>query len=236
MKTLYLYWGGRPLSYLRFLTVKSFRKHNPEWKIEVYYPVSPVEATTWTTQEQRAPYDGEDWFSKLDAELKPFNMESIGCSNALPEVHKSDIFRLWVLHEYGGVYSDFDILYTKPFPDFPKRLYCLHPDGHYAVGLLGAERGDPIFKRLLESAKKLDAAKYQSYGATLWNKELQVAPSGWNIPKELVYPCDWQDAQKLFTESLDLPDETIGLHWFGGVGEQDINTGSTIDNIVKELA
>lgn len=238
-KTLYLYWGGQNLSWLRFLTVKSFAKHNPDWEIVVYYPFSPTKGTIWTTFEQRTVYKGEDFFTKLAeyAELRPFNMASIGSDNDMTEVHKSDIFRLWILAEHGGLYSDFDILFIKPMPDISKklRLFCHHPDGHYAVGFLAAKRGDDMYKSLLEKAVSITPAKYQSLGATLWNEYLQSEPDGWNIPATLVYPIGWQHADELFKEELGLPDESIGVHWYAGNSESKFADNSTIGNIVREL-
>jgi hypothetical protein len=35
-KTLHTYWGGDSMSYLRYLTLASFRKLNPDWKIFLY--------------------------------------------------------------------------------------------------------------------------------------------------------------------------------------------------------
>lgn len=241
--TLYLYWGGRPLSWLRYLTVKSFRLHNPKWNVKVYYPVKPTVGNKWHTSEQTVAYEGKDWFPELDAELIPFDMGTLGVSNDIPEVHKSDLFRLWVIHEHGGLYSDFDILYTKPFPEFKGTLYCWHPDGHYSVGLIGGNKGSKVYKKLLEASRDTDASKYQSYGSTLWGKVLNN-PKGWNIPKSLVYSYGWQDVEKLFTESAELPDDAIGIHWYGGSEvagkwENELTpehtTESTIGNIIKEL-
>lgn len=241
--TLYLYWGGKNLSWLRYLTVKSFRKHNPDWSIKVYYPTKPTIGNKWHTSEQTVIYDGKDWFPELDAELIPLDMETIGVSNDLPEVHKSDLFRLWVIHKNGGVYSDFDILYTKPFPEFSGTLYCWHPDGHYSVGLIGGNKGSKVFAKLLEASIGIDANKYQSYGSTLWGKVLKK-PNGWNIPKDLVYSYGWQEVERLFTEDSVLPKDAIGVHWYGGSEiagrwENELTpeniTESTIGSIVKEL-
>lgn len=244
MNTLFLYWGGRNLSWLRYLTVKSFKRHNPEWKIKVYYPVKPTIGSKWHTTEQSVGYDGQDWFSELDAEPLPFDMETIGFSNDIPEVHKSDLFRLWVIHEYGGVYSDFDILYTKPFPEVKGTIYCWHPDGHYSVGLIGGEKGSKLYADLLSMSKESGNNKYQVYGSTLWGK-LDAQPEGWNIPKNLVYSYGWQDVERLFTKTEKLPEEAIGVHWYGGSElagwwENRIAPGnipsSTIGKIIKEYA
>jgi hypothetical protein len=248
-KTLFLYWGSRKLSWLRYLTVVSFAKHNPDWDIKVYYPTQPTIGNTWTTDEQIVTYTGDDYFDKLSkyAEVIPFDMKEVGMSNDKPEVHKSDLFRLWALVKYGGLYSDFDILYTKPMPEIKGKLYCRHPDGHYAIGLIGCSAGDKEFNGLLELAKLANGSKYQSLGSTLWGKGLEdVKLDGWNIPENLVYSYNWNNAEKLFTENGGLPKEAVGIHWYGGsivsgqwenklTPENYLEYDSTICNIIKEL-
>ena len=220
-KVLFLYWGGRKLSWLRYLTVLSFKKHNPDWDIKVYYPTQPTVGNSWATDEQIVKYEGDDYFANLSeiAELLPFDMGQVGKSNDMAEVHKSDIFRLWTLVNFGGVYSDFDILFTKPMPDISKKkmLYSHHPDGHYAIGLLGCEAGNDTFNGILEVAKLATGSKYQSYGSTMWGRALEdVKLKGWDIPKNLVYSYNWKEAEQLFTESKGLPKGAIGIHWYGG--------------------
>lgn len=249
-KTLYLYWGGKKLSWLRYLTVVSFKRHNPDWDIKVYYPAVPSEIGSWGSGEHRVAYEGGDWFEKLSeyAELIPLDMKDIHFSNSLPEVHKSDVFRLWALYTMGGVYSDFDILYFKPIPSPAGRWFCLHPDGHYAIGLLAARPNDPLYKKLLVASRRETGNKYQSYGSTLWQKVTDGhEPAGWNIPKSFVYCCDWQHAASLFTSHPPVPGEAIGLHWYGGSVDSGqwenrlepstvSNHRSLIHDLVKEYA
>lgn len=248
-RTLFLYWGGRKLSWLRYLTVVSFAKHNPDWEIKVYYPVVPAVSHTWKTKEQTIQYVGEDYTHKLTeyAELIPFDVETLGFSREMPEVHKSDVFRLWALHEHGGVYSDFDILYVKPMPRVKVRWYSRHPsEGHFSVGLLAAPKNDNLYAELLELARNsTGTTKYQVFGATLWHR---VADDrlieGWNIPTNFVYSCNWREAEKLFTSNEDLPPDAVGVHWFAGaMGEWESKLtpetyegyDSTISNLIKEI-
>lgn len=216
-KVLYLYWSGQPLSWLRYLTVFSFKKQNPDWQVKVYYSKETNLFAFWNTGEQNLVYKGKDYFPKLSklAEIEVFDPAVVGFGN-IHEVHKSDLFRLWVLHKYGGVYSDFDILYTKPMPEVTQRWFHKDMDGDYCIGLLAAESGDTVLKYLLEQAKlRTYTNKYQAYGSRLWRVMLEGSElEGWNIPKNLVYSCYWAELEKLLTE--DLPDDAVGIHWFGG--------------------
>mgnify|MGYP000863621701 CR=1 FL=1 len=39
-KIVHFYWGkNNPLTFLQYLSVVSFREHNPGWKIKIYYPL-----------------------------------------------------------------------------------------------------------------------------------------------------------------------------------------------------
>lgn len=248
-KVLYLYWGGQPLSWLRYLTAKSFNKHNPDWQIKVYYPTEPTDHVSWESEENPLEYKGKDYFQHLEeiAELLPFDMKKVGMDNRASEVHKSDVFRLWVLHQFGGVYSDFDIIYTKPIPVFDERVYYHDKEDYYAVGFLAAKKNDPLYKELLNTAPLITANKYQVFGATMWGNKLTEEPEGINLPKNFIYSYDWTDVKGLFTKNKKLPKDAVGVHWYGGSAiarewENDLTPenvheyDTTITNLIKELA
>ena len=48
-KIFHVYWGGGVMPYIRFLTVKSFMKYNPDWEIMFWYPKYPSTHVTWPT-------------------------------------------------------------------------------------------------------------------------------------------------------------------------------------------
>ena len=86
-KKIYLYWGASPLSYLRYLTVASLSRLNPDWEITVYTGGHNAPAE-WTTGEQAGQYTGPDYLPhcgelpnvtmKLvtDAKYAKFDMDS----------------------------------------------------------------------------------------------------------------------------------------------------------------
>ena len=117
-KLLHLYWDGSPLSYLNLLTVFSFNKYHVGWKINVFCPIKRNDNISWTGPEQKTKYNGIDYFNELknivnvnihyiDTDLLPFNHKDAS------EVIKSDFFRLFILNKFGGLWSDFDIIYTN---------------------------------------------------------------------------------------------------------------------------
>lgn len=234
-KILTLYWGGN-LSYLRYLTILSFKKLNPQWHINVFYPAFPTSNVSWKTGEQSGSYLGANYFPMLEefADLIPFSMESIGFSDLMPEVHKSGVVRAWALSEYGGLYSDMDILYVKPFkidPVFNLIISYDEVNTSFSDGFIGCSiQGKSFFKNFLDSFYKFKLTNinkemgYQALGPSVWNNLVQKSnypPDVWNIPMSLVYHYDSFHIDDIFSEnSNDLntlfPEESIGCHWYGG--------------------
>ena len=53
-KIVHFYWGNEKLSYLRYMSVYSFRKLNPDWKIKIHVPGAlSMIAPTWGSNEQK---------------------------------------------------------------------------------------------------------------------------------------------------------------------------------------
>ena len=66
-KVIHFYWGGKKLSYLRFLSILSFRKLNPDWVIKVHIPsVVTTTPPAWDTMHQKNSNIGKDYFKHLE--------------------------------------------------------------------------------------------------------------------------------------------------------------------------
>jgi hypothetical protein len=235
-KTLFLYWGrNKPLSYLRYLTVKSFMNLNPDWKVTVYYPKDTCFMEDWDTGEQSwYKPRGENYFYGLIKEqneklqIKEFNFAAeMGIPNDTPEVIKSDILRLYLLHKEGGVWSDFDILYIKPI----SKLMIAHSDMSYnsyicfktyhSIGfLMGAFDNhlySSLYREAIEILNKKSNIDYQRIGSRLFKEQRveQYAAVG-NLYQVTVYPVAYNEVEKLFHFDMADLSASIGVHWFGG--------------------
>ena len=122
-KILHLYWDKSNFSYLNLLTVLSFNKYHYGWKINVYCPLKPNKVKSWKGNEQKDEYIGKDYFNELvkidnvfihDIDFDLLNFKY----NEASEVIKSDFFRLYILNKYGGLWSDFDIIYTNSIEEY----------------------------------------------------------------------------------------------------------------------
>jgi hypothetical protein len=236
----HFYWGGGPLSYLRFLSVQSFKKQNSDWKIKVHQPVINSRAPgTWVSNIKQ---DFRHQISALDVAVVEHNFDSYGFSNQAHEVHKSDFLRWRLLASEGGVWSDIDIFYTKPIECLEENnlqhanidvaLCPLKPPHKHTVGFMLASQNNEFYRYISELAlANYNPEVYQCMGSDLINSRFESFESfNHQFPnnqfaflnKKSVYvitsktidqfyqPVD-QKLTKKFNNS-----QVIGYHWFGG--------------------
>jgi hypothetical protein len=241
-KIAHFYWGAKKLSYLRYLTIFSFHKYNPDWKIILYIPSTVNENIPWISHEQLVPYIGSDYFSLLNS--LPIEKKTITTKESLSEVHKSDILRLYLLSKYGGLWSDMDILYIKPIDLDLSYDVCISRNDVYGYGvgfLLAASNNKFFFSLYEEALNKVEDVDYQAFGANLYNKKFPHISNieeafnirVCNISMDKISPFDANNIDEIFQEvGKLLPEHCIGLHWFGGhpkSGEiQNILTPETV--------
>jgi glycosyltransferase involved in cell wall biosynthesis len=235
-KILHLYWDGSPLSYLNYLTVLSFNNYHQNWKIVIYMPIKKTENITWKSHEQKLRYTGKCYLDDLkyvkNVSIQKVDLDKIGFKNDASEVIKSDYFRYYILHKHGGVWGDFDIIFTDSiekkmsFVEDIVIFRCFKDYYYYPIGFFIAQPNNKFFKYLMEeSIKNYDPNEYQSIGAVMWNK---LFPSVDDIYKknlgqikicdhEFYLPWAWNELDEfLEKEENILPRNNIGIHWFNG--------------------
>jgi len=221
----FLYWGNKKLSFLRYLTIYTFAKFNPGWNIYLYLPTQLYTGkNVWVSKEQRDSYAGRDYSELLESvpnlKVIRIDMETLGFSNKIPEVFKADIVRNYLIHAYGGIFIDTDILFTKPL-DFPDvDVILCRNKVHYSIGLIGGTKKNIVFKRLFRASKTaFDFDDYQVYGTKLWGRiGFPAKYKYYNLPMDLLYSVKPFCIPDIYEESyrVDLPKEAIGIHWYGG--------------------
>ena len=128
-RVAFTYWSGK-MSYLHYLSLKSFKYLNPDWKIILYQPKFPYNGeNTWTTLEHSTKYTGKDYSQqalKLDINIITVDLSEIGFRNDVPEVFKSNYVTYYILVNDGGVYFDMDVLFIKPMNelDLKNKIIC----------------------------------------------------------------------------------------------------------------
>jgi mannosyltransferase OCH1-like enzyme len=234
-KILHVYWGGGNFHYLRFLTIKTFIKYNPDWEIIFMYPKQVSNNLTWWNPEQKYTTHCTDFLPevmKLPITKTEIDFKKYGFSNKMSEVHKSDFIRLLQLSTVGGVWSDMDIIYFKPMTSLSfnnpenkhiETFYCDHNYGH-SVGFLMACQGNKFFGKLIEIAQKEHTPlEYQSMGAIIYKKYFSTSEAinaltpAMNIPMDVVYAHDATYFAEILTNAKPkFTKESIGLHWYAG--------------------
>ena len=234
------YWGrDKPLSWLRWLTVKTFAMLNPDWRVIVWSPRNAGSPPPWKTKEHvHYTWEGEDWLKRISE--AGANVEAreapIGDFPALSEVHRSDLLRWRLLHTMGGFWSDIDIIYFRPMTELQAdmtadALLCWGETDELkdwqAIGFLAGAPGCKLFKEMEQvglALTKTPNLGYQDLGTHLLNRfalpgatEAAGSRIG-QISQYAVYPFKTVKGQMgvLWNrhQELDLRESTIGVHWF----------------------
>jgi hypothetical protein len=263
-KTAHFYWGGDKLSYLRFLSVETFRNQNPDWNILVHVPtVVSTAAPAWQSFHQKNVNIAHNYFDQLttidNVKIVTHDFVEYNFDNQVHEVHKSDFLRWRLLNEYGGVWSDIDILYTKPMQSLPENcqqnsnvdtaLCPLSQARKHTVGFLLSSKHNDFFQYIGEQARKrYNPEVYQCMGSDLINsgfetfESLQAQFPNNNflfLNKNCVYSITSNEIG-LFYQEVDRnvqkklhSKSTIGFHWFAGHPQsqefENILTHSNVD-------
>lgn len=229
-KILHLYWGADKMSYLRYLTVKSFIHHNPDWRVVLWQPLKPSVRRTWDSNQLEYEVNCDDWTDKiteLPVEMHKVDFSVWGFSNDMSEVHKSDYLRLYLLTYWGGVWSDMDIIYIKPITHLKVNTKdnadkdTFVSIGHYghSAGFLMSRRGSAFFKEMMVRAEEeYNPKEYQGIGATMFNKLYPKAvPGAVDIGMEAVYAHNALDVKNIIGGTTSrFTKHSIGIHLYLG--------------------
>lgn len=239
-KIAHFYWGrNKPLSFFRSLTVRTFALLNPDWQLKLWVPKVTSLESEWTTGEQPNHYDGDCYLDDLgnlsNVQLLEFDFDKICIPSTLPEVHKSDLLRWYLLGVEQGLWSDMDIIYTQPmsnvidcFKDAGLCRYDAIPGDtrlYQAIGFLTSEGfwGHGFFYALfvngMRKLKSMDTA-YQAYGALLLDEFLEKwkgEPVTYIDPHRVYLHRTYKSIKRYWEPgTLKRRPETIGFHWYGG--------------------
>lgn len=199
-KRMFFYWGARDLPFLRYMSVYSFQKLNPDWEVKYYMPIKVSRHQPWPDKQfesrKNRCKDYTNYLSRLNIKPTIFDFEAIGLSNDLNEIHKSDLLRYELLAQQGGAWADMDILFTKPMDQLlcnkqksaaTAFYYHGREDGvdtgnpkNHAIGFLMSSSNNKYFTDVAKVAKQNFLAKkrarkgYQCVGADLLNRHFPL--------------------------------------------------------------
>jgi len=182
------------MSRLQTFTVTTFHKHNPDWNINLYMPIQEYSGNANYVPD----YTGEDYFplvTQLDyVNIKMIDLNDYGISPDLHNILRSDILRYHMLYNFGGVWSDFDVLWLRPMEHLPKIVghsdfnvtICMfdgdkvHSQYHHNISILVSSPKHPFYRTIIDRCNyiqshflnELKGTGHQAYGTVLWNEML----------------------------------------------------------------
>jgi len=252
------FWAAKRMSWMRYMTLRTFRYHNPDWQIVLYLGDADG-GKGWKSSEtmDSQTYLGTDYsdqVSSLDVEVRKWTSPL----PALAPAHACDLCQWEFLSQTGGFYADMDILFVRPMPykdlQNADAVFCLS-EGYMAIGLVGASANSPLFRHVSAMAKEnYSPSSYQSTGAEAIYRLAGIWPnwSTFNLPgtkamsvlrrkyKKLtiaelppvtVYPWTYKQMECVFSQTNAVPEGCVGIHWFGGNNlSQQWNNQFTEDN------
>ena len=239
-KVCHLFWDGFPMSVYHVFTVISFHKQNPQWEIIVWLSKQKYHQLGQNTFVGQ--YHGQDHFELLRGlpyvQIKEVDLEEWGINTGIPSCSSSDIFRMLVLYKFGGVYSDFDVLWIKPisyllyvshigFYSPATACVCFHEylKGFQNVSIMVAKPNSTYLADIIDLQKSVKPPyEHQSYGSALISQRYPdlgtVLSEGHKVVAlkyETFYPYSVYSLDKLFQHTdLSCLGPAIGVHWFCG--------------------
>lgn len=135
----------------------------------------------------------------------------------------SDVARLWALYNYGGIYMDTDVEVYKPLDEFlSEEGFTGFEDINYPVtATLGAEKGNPVIKKMLDYYNDLDFILYDDWRDYIKNERTSTCIQS-NVLGELGIDRTKNEIQHIdhFTvypqSYFFTKDEGYTYHSFGG--------------------
>lgn len=143
----------------------------------------------------------------------------------------ADYIRAYALYHHGGIYLDSDVEVLKPYDAFLDRPYMIGldggPDGDLEAACMGAEKGHPLFARLLEyydsrsfvkSDGTFDAIPMPVVMKRIVGESYDVvhidSPDEFDVdPAKLcVYPADYFSPIDLRSMELKKTQRTVSIH------------------------
>jgi len=251
-KILHVYWGGGNLPYIRYMTVRSFMNHNPDWEVNLWHPEGMITMKTEGICEDYLPE-----LMALPITKTVFDARSHGFHMSMTPAQTSDLVSYYVLSTTGGVWVDMDIIFFKPItelavntpPNTNKETYvCI--SRHHSIGFLMGCAKNSFYANAVELSKhNFRPDDNQCIGATMLNRHFPTIESvnrisrAVNIDMDAVYAYNWRDTKDYLSKTSRFTKYSIGAHWYGGYGDiwdnfyKNTNGGleNLPDNIIGNL-
>lgn len=204
---------------IHLLTVNSARILNNPEKIYFYSDKIP-EGLYW------------DKISDFVEFVKTDPPESIFGNNLHHIAHKSDVLRLQILLEKGGIYTDMDIIFKKPFTHLLKHDFVMGKQGKFRKmglcnGVVMADKDSGFLKIWFEEFRNFRSMGKDKY----WDEMSVKKPLELSVKHPDLIHVEPYDSfhyplyygfhlKKLFKKNLDFPNALCHHYWDGASYEK----------------
>jgi 2-O-methyltransferase len=238
------YWNiETPLSYLRYLTIVTFKYFHPEWVINLWVSPSDTKSITeWTTtrntltQDFQKKSNGKNYLNNvIGLGVNILQFDDRLCS-VLPPNYISDIARFKTLFD-GGWFFDLDQIFTRNFDDLCNydfvtgvgymKEYALN--GLINCGVIGASKNSVVPKvineKQMEILKNSSVKGYNELGNLFLNKCFKedwynnLNEKHFISSMDYFYPVSTSHEVYLLYEGkmkIDELENNYAVHWYGG--------------------
>jgi len=230
------FWGGSPMSFLRYMSLASFRKHHPDWEMLLILRHGESRPHRWKERQDSVYYDGPDYTGQA---MAIDGLEVLHLEDAFPDLvdyydnQVSDVIG-WIWAADGGVKCDMDLLWRAPIDydvikDVDIGLWQYRKV--FAVGVVfGNNPGffgevhDKAMDRLVNNRARFG---YQEVGPNLLMDmfpdlrdrfDVTILPNSWLYPfvdsiGKWIAMCA---RPFLIGERPAVPDDCVAVHWYAG--------------------
>jgi hypothetical protein len=239
-KRAFFYWGNETMSFMRYMTLASFRALNPDWEIVLIKHDGG--RPRWESPEQidKYTYEGRDYSGLMDSlhvTVEQFDASWVhGIDDEMTDVHCKDLAMWYLLATRGGVVADMDILFIKPMHtlDLDCDIGMVSFSGYPKPGYIPVTfmMGSPnrFFRDTHRAALcNYDPAVYECCGNhAMEHAALDQIMTRYpelivkRLPQHCVFPfleVEWGTAcaYGVAEDRRDaIPPDCIGVHWYAG--------------------
>lgn len=210
---IHLIWLGSTPPVSVNLAVDSWKRHHPSWEVKLWTE-NEMKNFVWTSAHSETVFNqGKNW------------------------AEKSDILRLELLYQFGGIYSDTDVICFKPFDSMISKGITFFAGlesnkikrfGRPLLGsaLIGAVKGSSVIKKCMEYTQSAEQAPtihqhLRSGPGPVTTACYEALESGDQtilvLPCSYFYPLPWEKRLASIQELIEnIRPESFAIHLWEG--------------------
>lgn len=208
---IHLIWLGSPPPSSVDVCIKSWKEHHPDWEIKLWKE-EDLHGFAWSNPRSENFFNnGKNW------------------------AEKSDILRFEILYQYGGIYSDTDVIclnsfedltYLRFFAGFESNKIKLFGRPLIGSAIVGAEKNSQVIKQCIDLHQTQEEAPstYQhlrSGPGPLSKASYEALEKGEEkvllLPCSYFYPLPWEKRLAKVNEIIEsIRAESLAIHLWEG--------------------